>query len=362
MRQTTWAKINAVTILLSALLLLARTKKAQAFPLIRTAPSHALRTGSTSSSSLIRTKTTTSGKRHGHPTVAVSAYTRPEDSPKAIEENQLQRQDKQKGPPYPKIGDIVRYYDVDGGSETGQVLVGKIVYISAIQKPDNNNNPTEQQEWTVDLSELDSVGSGYYAEYSSRSAPKKRTSRNIRQVAPILSASYVRSEDAYKIPMIQTSTSSKEVPKVSYEQYKLEGYQGPKTNIVINDQVLQSDLIRYEQLKGQLFRDSAILGAIGTVIAQFTQGTEEAICYAAGAISGVGYLYFLTIKVTTDCIDQRQYMDLTRLGSFVFSYVCSIFLFLYYYFRPIRLDNRMKNLAQKSQGCDSFFLSCLLVW
>lgn len=171
-------------------------------------------------------------------TVSLAAgYSRPKDSEK----------NEKRGPPYPKIGDIVRYYDLDGGLEKGQVLVGKIVYVSPKQKVQDQLG---EKEWLVDLCELDYVGSGYYAEYSSRTAPRKRTTRDIRQVSPILGASYVRSEDAYKIPMATSSNANKkEEPLVSFEEYKLDGYEGPKTNLVINDQVLESDFKRYEDLK-----------------------------------------------------------------------------------------------------------------
>jgi hypothetical protein len=175
------------------------------------------------------------------PVVTLSGYTRPENS----DANERQKQSEQRRvPPYPKIGDIVRYYDLDGGQLKGQVLVGKIVYISPKQKKEN----AEEKEWVVDLCELDYIGSGYYAEYSSRTASKKRTARDLREVAPILAASYVRSEDAYKVPLTSDS-NNKEVPRVSFEKYKLEGYEGPKTNLIISDQILQSDFKRYEELK-----------------------------------------------------------------------------------------------------------------
>lgn len=178
-----------------------------------------------------------------------AGYSRPKDS----EQNERQNQANEKrGPPYPKIGDIVRYYDLDGGFEKGQVLVGKIVYISPMQKVQDQLG---EKEWLVDLSELDYVGSGYYAEYSSRTASRKRTTRDVRQVSPILGASYVRSEDAYKIPMAKSSNANqKDVPLVSFEKYNLDGYEGPKTNLVINDQVLESDFKRYEDLKVSFLR------------------------------------------------------------------------------------------------------------
>lgn len=45
-----------------------------------------------------------------------------------------------------------------------------------------------------------------------------------------------------------------------------------------------------------------IAGTIGSAVAQITRGTDDAVCYAAGAAAGVGYLYFLSMKVTqTSC-------------------------------------------------------------
>lgn len=64
--------------------------------------------------------------------------------------------------PKPKIGDFVRYYDVDGGQADGQVLVGKISYIQSIGKNDgtaSNNDGTNK--WLVEITEMEDVGDGY---------------------------------------------------------------------------------------------------------------------------------------------------------------------------------------------------------
>jgi len=123
-----------------------------------------------------------------------------------------------------------------------------------------------------------------------------RTVRDLRDIAPV-AASYVRSEDAYKVPMVPREDDGASVPLVTHEHYALDGYEGPKTNMVINEEVLQSDAERYNELKKVLLRDSAIAGLIGAVVAQTVKGTEDAVCYAAGAAAGVAYLYFLSIQV-----------------------------------------------------------------
>jgi hypothetical protein len=74
------------------------------------------------------------------------------------QEGKIEQVDK-KPPLYPRAGDIVRYFDMDGGKERGQVLVGKI---SFLQKQLGQTN-----KWMVELTELDNVGDGYYAEYPS---------------------------------------------------------------------------------------------------------------------------------------------------------------------------------------------------
>lgn len=52
-------------------------------------------------------------------------------------------------------------------------------------------------------------------------------------------------------------------------------------------------------MKNKLLKDAAIAGLIGTVIAQITRGLDDALIYLAGAIAGIGYLFFLSIKTDT---------------------------------------------------------------
>ena len=211
--------------------------------------------------------------------------------------------------PKPKIGDIVRYYDIDGGQATGQVLVGKISLIQAIigtSSSNNNNNIAASTDgtnkWLVEITEMEDVGEGYYAEYPSRKR-RKSALRKLEDIAP-LPASYVRSEDAFKIPMERGTNR----PLPSHVGYNLVEYEGPMA-VPINRDVVQADSENYQQIKLSLLRNAAIAGAAGTVGVDLFRGTEDAIIYAAGALAGVAYLFFLGIK--TDTLGGRD----SKLGS-----------------------------------------------
>lgn len=189
-------------------------------------------------------------------------------------------------PPYPKIGDIVRYVDLDGGKVDGQVLVGKIALIQPVLTATSSN---QDKQWLLEIAELDDVGDGYFADYPMRDRRFKRALRKLPEVSPVL-ASYVRSSDAYKVPL-----DANKVPIAHFNQYKIDGYVGPAA-VVINEEVVATDGERYDELKGMLLRDAAVVGLIGTVAANFAYGTESALIYAAGATAGVLYLFFLAIK------------------------------------------------------------------
>lgn len=197
--------------------------------------------------------------------------------------------------PQPKIGDFVRYFDVDGGRTDGECLVGKISLIQAIRS--NNNDASVSTDgtnrWLVEITEMEDVGDGYYAEYPSRKR-RKVALRKLEEIAP-LPASFVRSEDAYKIPMERGGTNR---PMPSHSGYDLLGYEGPMA-IPVNQEVLQADGENYGKIKFSLLKNAAIAGAAGTVVADLFRGTEDAIIYFAGALAGVAYLFFLGIKTDT---------------------------------------------------------------
>ena len=187
---------------------------------------------------------------------------------------------------YPNAGDIVRYYDLDGGKADGEVLVGKIAYIQEVLG--------SADKWAVEITQLEDVGDGFYAEYSSRQRSSKKTMRSIKEIAPI-AASLVRSEGAYKVPRGKDG-----VPVVRAEEYDIDTYLGPFTGEnAINQDVLNEDWETYTALKQKLIRQAVICSATGTLIAGLVKGPEDAAIYAAGALAGVSYLFLLSIKTDT---------------------------------------------------------------
>lgn len=187
---------------------------------------------------------------------------------------------------YPKVGDFVRYYDLDGGKAKGQELVGKISYIT--KKMGSN-------DWIAEVSELDDIGDGYFAEYPSRTRMSKRTDRQLTKVSPV-SASFVRSENAFKVPMSKSGSVL-----VRTEAYELDGYLGPfgGENAVVDQDILTADGIKYAELKNKLIKYVAITGVAGSLITSIVKGPEDAIIYGAGALASVLYLFLLTVKTDT---------------------------------------------------------------
>lgn len=189
-------------------------------------------------------------------------------------------------PPYPKVGDIVRYYRLDGGSPIGQEVIGKLTFLQ-------KQTLEQTVEWLAEVTELENVGEGYFCEYPSRKRKNKQSLVNIRELAP-LPAAFVRSEDAFKVPV--DSTTGKSLP--AWENYKVEGFGGPAA-IPINESVLQADLELYSQLKFSLLKNAALAGLLGTIVADLTSGLNLATTYFIGSLAGVGYLFFLSVKTDT---------------------------------------------------------------
>ena len=192
-----------------------------------------------------------------------------------------------KKPLLPRPGDVVRYYDLDGGDARGQVLIGRISFISS---------KIGSGSWTAEITELEDVGDGYYAEYGSRKRQWKRTTRDLATVSPV-AASFVRSENAYKVPISKETG----LPLVRAESYDLDKYEGPmaQPENAINRDVVEADAVLYNQLKGRLFRYAALAGVTGTLVADLTRGTEFAAIYAAGFVASLVYLFLLSLKTDT---------------------------------------------------------------
>ena len=194
----------------------------------------------------------------------------------------------------PQIGDIVRYYDLDGGDEKAQVLVGKISYVFGSRAYGG---------FSVEINELEDVGDGYFAEYASalRSRKGRKTERRLEQVSPI-AASFVGVEQAYKVPI----DSVTKLPKPRQETYDIDEYEGPSFYANIDANVLEQDAENYAALKSKLFRNVLLTGLVGTIIANATYGSELAIIYFAGSVASLLYLFLLSIKTDTVAVNSQD--------------------------------------------------------
>ena len=200
---------------------------------------------------------------------------------------------------WPKVGDIVRFYDVDGGDERGQVLVGRISFIQT-------NLGKEGSGWSVEIAELDDVGSGYFADYPFQKRGSKKSMRDLGDVSPI-AASFVRTEGAHKVPL-----DANGLPKVRAEMYDIDTYPGPFAGEnAINKEIVRTDGEIYSALKSNLLRYAALAGLAGTVLTDLSKGFEDAAIYFAGVVASLLYLFFLTVK--TDTIASQE----AKLGSSV---------------------------------------------
>ena len=201
--------------------------------------------------------------------------------------------------PFPKIGDVVRFDELDGGREDGEILVGKISLISPIGKPPDDYDLDDEEydgrgRWLLELQELEDVGDGYYADYPSRVRRSKRSLRNLEDVSGPLSASYVRTEGAYKIPVDRNTG----LPLPKYDNYDFRGFDGPEP-IEVDEKILMTDFERYGELKSTLLIQTALGGLFGTATVGLAKGPDDALTYLVGALAGVGYVYLLSLKTDT---------------------------------------------------------------
>jgi len=194
----------------------------------------------------------------------------------------------------PRVGDVVRYYDLDGGEARGQVLVGKISYVFGSKAYGG---------YSVELYELEDVGDGYFAEYASamRSRKGRKTERRLAEVSPI-AASFVGSEQAYKVPI----DSRTKLPKPRQETYDIDEYEGPSFYASVDANVLERDAENYETLKSKLFRNVLLTGLVGTIVTNASYGTELAVIYFAGSVASLLYIFLLSVKTDTVAVNSED--------------------------------------------------------
>ncbi|VEU38103.1 unnamed protein product [Pseudo-nitzschia multistriata] len=193
----------------------------------------------------------------------------------------------------PSIGDVVRYTDLDGGDLSGQVLVGKISYVFG----------SKTSGYSVELNELEDVGDGYFAEYSSalRNRKGRKTERRLDQVSP-LAASFVGSEQAYKVPLDRDTG----LPSPRQATYDIDRYEGPAFYQTVDQDVLERDAEDYSALKSKLFRNVALTGLVGTILANASYGSELAVIYFFGSVASLLYLFLLSVKTDTVAVNQED--------------------------------------------------------
>lgn len=194
----------------------------------------------------------------------------------------------------PRIGDIVRYYDLDGGEDRGEVLLGKISYVFGSKAYGG---------YSVELNELEDVGDGYFAEYSSAMQSRKgrKTERRLAEVSPI-AASFVGSEQAYKVPIDAIT----KLPKPRQETYDIDEYEGPAFYANVDENVLETDAENYTTLKLKLLRDVFLTGLVGAIVTNASYGSELAIIYFAGSLASILYLVLLSIKTDTVAVNSED--------------------------------------------------------
>jgi hypothetical protein len=190
---------------------------------------------------------------------------------------------------YPAVGDVVRYYDLDGGNPQGQLCVGKITYIQ-------KNMGQEKSGWTLEVTPLQDIGSGYFADYSTyQQRQAKVVLRDLLEVSP-LAFTFVMTQDAYKISLDVNAD-----PIVRHEKYDFVGYKGPFSGATkpINTEVVATDAQKYDDLKQQLLVNTALFGLVGSLLTGIVRSTEDAVVYSSGVAASLAYLYLLSIKTDT---------------------------------------------------------------
>lgn len=154
--------------------------------------------------------------------------------------------------PFIKLGDIVRYYDLDGGQEKGQILVGKATYVYEKLASDLKEK-NGSKEWNVEIEELEDMGQGHYSENSSRNA--RQVVRNLKDLSPVM-ATYERSSDSYKISKAINPSTGKMEPLAIFERYNLDGFEVPTKKPIVAQEVqhktveIRGDVMGYALFAG----------------------------------------------------------------------------------------------------------------
>ena len=228
---------------------------------------------------------------------------------------------------YPKGGDLVGWYDIDGGNPKGEVLVGKI--ISCIAKP--SSSPDEQTDWTLEIDLMDDYSTeakpGYYKSksYSNFDKRKDRVYRDILDVYPLV-YSYIRPVDSFKVPVDESGVPTNMIEAARYTK---EGFEGIKsssaTSSPSDESVVTEDLKVYNDLKLRLLFDTFSLGAVVGLLIRVFGSVENSNNYVLGIFSSLAYLYLLTLK--TDSIttgDEESFpskLSNFRLGAFALPFI-----------------------------------------
>ena len=189
--------------------------------------------------------------------------------------------------PLPAVGDIVTYTD----KWENDYEIGQIKFLQQI-----NGN-----DWIVDVSPLKEIGENLY-----RFEKKAKYIKGIElvKVKP-LSSFYIRSTDAYRITTKLNKETGKKEPKLLHP----EGYQSSGDLLTLR--ILESQakmkkpfdkemLVKakndYENIKKRLLTDTTLFGVLGTLLALYKAGSEDATIFASGVIASCGYLFLLSLK------------------------------------------------------------------
>ena len=195
--------------------------------------------------------------------------------------------------PRPKVGDIVAYRTGDTSTTASMNIdVGQISFIQKVIQPDNDR-------WICDVVKFEDVGGGYYAEPPSRKRRSSTTILSLEELVQVPGASFVRTEDAFKIPR-----GIDKRPSLAAGGYDCQ--LGPIV-AVVDATTVEEDMTAYRDLRSKILKDTATTGAIGTALVFLLRGLDggiersilDAAWYSLGVLSSLGYLFLLGLKTDT---------------------------------------------------------------